>query len=56
LVQRPDCDRLSFARDIDPAYGAAFDAARARGVEAYAIGCRVSCEEIVADRTVKLLG
>jgi sugar fermentation stimulation protein A len=55
LVQRPDCDRLSFARDLDPAYAAAFDAARARGVEAYAIGCRVTCEEIVAERTVRLL-
>ena len=55
LVQRPDCDRLSFCRDIDPAYAAAFETARARGVEAYAIGCRVTCEEIVAERAVRLL-
>nr|WP_245152947.1 DNA/RNA nuclease SfsA [Stappia taiwanensis] len=54
LVQRPDCERLSLARDIDPAYGAAFDAARRRGVEAYAIGCRVTPQEIVADRLVSV--
>lgn len=54
LVQRPDCDRLSFAADIDPAYAAAFLAAKARGVEAYAIGCRVTPEEIVAERPVTL--
>lgn len=52
LVQRPDCDSLRLARDIDPAYGEAFDAARRRGVEAYAIGCRITPEEIVAERSV----
>lgn len=55
LVQRPDCDSLSFARDIDPAYAAAFEAARSRGVEAYAVGCRITPEEIVTDRIVELL-
>ncbi|MBC00974.1 MAG: DNA/RNA nuclease SfsA [Rhodobacteraceae bacterium] len=54
LVQRGDCETLSLARDIDPAYAAAFDAARAAGVEAYALGCSVSPSEIVADRTVAL--
>ena len=34
LVQRTDCTELGFARDIDPAYGAAFDAAMSAGVEA----------------------
>lgn len=52
LVQRPDCDRLRLAADIDAAYAAAFAAARARGVEAYAIGCRVTPQEIVAERPV----
>jgi sugar fermentation stimulation protein A len=54
LVQRPDCETLSLARDIDPAYAAAFDAARTAGVEAYALGCRVSPGEIVAERIVAL--
>ena len=38
LVNRTDCSRFDVARDIDPAYGAAFDAARAAGVEAMALG------------------
>ena len=33
LVQRDDCTRFDLARDLDPAYGTAFDAARAAGVE-----------------------
>ncbi len=54
LVQRTDCRRLSLAGDIDPAYAAAFARARSRGVEALAIGCSISPEEIVADREVEL--
>ena len=41
LVQRTDCDALDFARDIDPAYGLAFDRARASGVEAIAFGTSI---------------
>lgn len=36
LVQRTDCDRVAVARDIDPIYGAAFDAARDAGVDVLA--------------------
>lgn len=39
LVQRGDCDRVALARDIDPAYGLAFDRARTAGVEAMACAC-----------------
>ncbi|ASP33251.1 DNA/RNA nuclease SfsA [Labrenzia sp. VG12] len=54
LVQRPDCDRLSLAGDIDPTYAAAFAAARAAGVETYAIGCDVRLDGIDAIRPVTL--
>ena len=37
LITRTDCTAVGVARDIDPAYGAAFDAARAQGVEVLAM-------------------
>lgn len=40
LIQIGSADRFSLARDIDPAYGKAFD--RARGVEALAYRCRLT--------------
>jgi sugar fermentation stimulation protein A len=55
LVQRPDCDRMALARDIDPNYGKAFDAARKAGVEAYAVGCSVTVEGIEVDKPVRIL-
>ncbi|WP_029061650.1 DNA/RNA nuclease SfsA [Labrenzia sp. DG1229] len=54
LVQRPDCDRLSLAADIDPAYASAFAAAREAGVNTYAIGCDVTLDGIEAVRTVNI--
>ncbi|WP_434051455.1 MAG: DNA/RNA nuclease SfsA [Roseibium sp.] len=54
LVQRPDCERLSLAEDIDPTYAAAFRSARDAGVEAYAIGCDVRLDGIDAVRTVEI--
>jgi sugar fermentation stimulation protein A len=56
LVQRGDARRLKFARDVDPNYGAAFDAAMAAGVEAIALRCRMSTEEIVVDKPVQIVG
>jgi sugar fermentation stimulation protein A len=55
LIQRSDARRLALARDVDPGYGAAFDAAAAAGVEAIALRCRMSPEEIVVDRPVPMV-
>ncbi|MDI6835654.1 MAG: DNA/RNA nuclease SfsA, partial [Rhizobiaceae bacterium] len=46
LIQREDCDRFRLSGDLDPAYARAFAEARRRGVEAYAVKCRVSAAEI----------
>jgi sugar fermentation stimulation protein A len=48
VVQRGDCREMALARDLDPGYFRAFCAARAAGVEAYAIACRVTPSAIVA--------
>jgi sugar fermentation stimulation protein A len=50
VIQIPSADRFAVARDIDPAYAAAFDRARARGVEMLAWRCKVAVDgiEIVA--------
>ncbi|MDX5402439.1 MAG: DNA/RNA nuclease SfsA [Rhodobacterales bacterium] len=46
LVQRSDCTRFALATDIDPAYAAASDAARAAGVEVICHGCTLTPEGI----------
>lgn len=52
LIQRTDADRFTLARDIDPAYGVAFDRARDAGVEVLAYRCVISQDEIrLADAT-----
>jgi sugar fermentation stimulation protein A len=56
LIQRGDARRLAFARDIDHTYGAAFDLAVAAGVEAIALRCKMSAEEIVVDKPVPIVG
>lgn len=54
LIQRNDGDKFSLARDVDPQYAAAFDEAVTHGVEAIAIRCKVSSQEIVAEKTVEI--
>ncbi len=44
FVNRSDCDRFDVARDIDPAYGDAFDRAMDAGVRALPLGMDVSPE------------
>ncbi len=56
LVQRGDAKRLALARDIDAAYGTAFDRATARGVEALALRCRLTPEEIAVDGQIQIRG
>jgi sugar fermentation stimulation protein A len=56
LIQRGEARKLAFARDVDPKYGLALDAARAAGVEAVALRCRLSTEEIVVDKQVPIVG
>ncbi len=50
VIQIPSADRFTIAGDIDPAYAAAFDRARASGVEMLAWRCAVTVDgiEIVA--------
>jgi sugar fermentation stimulation protein A len=54
LIQRSEARRLALARDIDPGYAAAFDAARAAGVEAIALCCRVGTDSITVERQVPI--
>jgi sugar fermentation stimulation protein A len=46
LIQIGSARRFALARDIDPAYGKAFDGARRAGVEALAYRCGITCEGI----------
>ena len=52
LIQRGDVDRLRLCRDLDPAYASAFNRAMSRGVEACAIRCDITPEQIRAETMV----
>lgn len=54
LVQIGSAQRFALARDIDPAYAAAFAAARAAGVEALARRCRLTCAGIEVAEAVPI--
>jgi sugar fermentation stimulation protein A len=56
LIQIGSAARFALARDIDPAYGAAFDRARAAGVEAVAYRCRIDHAAIVLAGPVPIVG
>ena len=56
LVQIGSAESVALARDIDPAYGAAFDRACEAGVEAIGLACCVSPEGIEVVRPVPVLG
>ena len=46
VIQRDDCRRAGVARDLDPVFAAAFDQARADGVEVYAYGCDIGLDAV----------
>lgn len=46
VIQIGSAEALSFARDIDPAYGLAFDRAKGAGTEALAYRCRITTKGI----------
>jgi len=54
LVQRTDCQTVSVAGDIDPAYAAAFEAARATGVEVLAYDTHLSPGEIILGKKLEI--
>jgi sugar fermentation stimulation protein A len=56
LIQRADAGTFSISGDLDPAYLAAFQEARASGVEAIALRCRLGPEEITVDKAVPISG
>ncbi len=56
LIQRTDAERFTLARDVDPAYGTAFDRARNAGVEMLAYDCRITPVEIAVGRPIPVLG
>lgn len=55
-VQHSGIAQVAPARHIDSAYAAAYDAAVAAGVEVYAVGARMSPEEILLDRLLPVIG
>jgi len=56
LIQIGSAARFALARDIDPAYAAAFDRARAAGVEAVAYRCLIEHAAITLAGPVPIVG
>ncbi len=56
LIQIGSAARFALARNIDPKYGAAFDRAGARGVEAIAYRCKIECGGIEIADAVPVVG
>jgi sugar fermentation stimulation protein A len=55
LIQIGSARRFALARDIDPAYATAFDAARSEGVEALAYRCAIACDGIEVVERVEIV-
>lgn len=54
IVQRTDCQGFRLAEDIDPAYAAAYRAARARGVESLCYDCAVTMDGVDLRRPLEI--
>lgn len=52
LVQRTDCTALTLARDLDPTYACAFDAAQRAGVEVLCYDTLISPDEITVGKAL----
>lgn len=55
LVQRGDAEAFALARDLDPNYARAFDAAVNQGVEAMALACALSIDGLLPPRPIPIL-
>ncbi|NNE87459.1 MAG: DNA/RNA nuclease SfsA [Silicimonas sp.] len=55
LVQRTDCDQFALARDLDPAYGVAFDRARDAGVDALCYDTRITTEAVTIGKPIAII-
>ncbi len=55
VVQRSDTERFALASDIDPAYNAAFKAARQADVEAICYSCTVMPKQIMLERQLPIV-
>lgn len=54
LIQREDCTGFALSEDLDPLYGRAYRRARERGVEAYAVKCRINPQEIAPIQAIPI--
>lgn len=54
LIQRDDCATFRICDDLDPVYAAAYRRAIQRGVEVFAVKCRVSPQQIAPDGLIPM--
>ena len=54
VIQRNDGDKFQLAADLDPVYADAFERAKSKGVEAYALRCDVGTERIEARDLIEI--
>ncbi|MCR9108404.1 DNA/RNA nuclease SfsA [Marivita sp. XM-24bin2] len=54
LVQRTDCDRMTLAQDIDPAYASAWRAATEAGVETLVLDCQITPEAVQMGKLLRM--